>query len=126
MVYFGLNAEYLPPKGASGNYLPGGLKKCSTQKVITLSDSTQKIVQENVFCFYGTILYLVNYFCRLYSQKSNISEISMQKGEQIHAVPLRLGFICHFVSVYCTLYTALYEPWILSQPWPQNINPDQK
>ena len=59
MVYLGLNAEYFPPTGAPGNYLPGGLKNYSTQKVITYSDSTQPIVQENVFCLYGTILNLV-------------------------------------------------------------------
>ena len=59
MVYLGLNAEYLPPTGASGNYLPGGLKNYSTQKMITYSDSTRKIVQENVFCFFGTNLNLV-------------------------------------------------------------------
>ena len=51
MVYLGLNAEYLPPTGASGNYLPGGPKNYSTQKVITYSDSTRKTVQENVFLF---------------------------------------------------------------------------
>ena len=59
MVYLGLNAEYLPLTGASGNYLPGGPKNYSTQKVITYSDSTRKTVQENVFCLYGTILNLV-------------------------------------------------------------------
>ena len=52
MVYLGLNAEYLPPTGASGNYLPGGLKKYSTQKVITYSDSTRKIVREFFFLFF--------------------------------------------------------------------------
>ena len=55
MVYLGLNAKYLPPTGASGNYLPGGLKSYFTQKVITYFDSTQKIVQEHVFCLYGAI-----------------------------------------------------------------------
>ena len=59
MVYLGLNADYLPPTRASGNYLPGGPKNYSTQKVITYSDSTQKTVQENVFCLYGIILNLV-------------------------------------------------------------------
>ena len=59
MKYLGLNAEYLPPTGAPGNYLPWGLKTYSTQKVITYSDSTQKIEQENVFCFDGTIMNLV-------------------------------------------------------------------
>ena len=59
MVYLVLNAEYLPPTGASGNYLPGGLKNYSTQKVITYSDTTRNIVQENVFCFYGTMLNFV-------------------------------------------------------------------
>ena len=59
MVNLGLNAEYLSPTGASGNYLPGGPKNYSTQKVITYSDSTQKTVQENVFCLFGTILNLV-------------------------------------------------------------------
>ena len=32
----------------SDSYLPGGLKNYSTQKVITYSDSTQKIVQDNI------------------------------------------------------------------------------
>ena len=59
MVYLGLNAEYLPQTGASGNYLPGGLKKYSTQKVITYSDSTRKTVQDSVFCLFGNILNLV-------------------------------------------------------------------
>ena len=59
MMCLGLNAEYLPPTGAPGNYLPWGLKTYSTQKVITYSDSTQKIVQENVFCFYGTMFNFV-------------------------------------------------------------------
>ena len=51
MVYLGLNAEYLPLTGACGNNLSGGLKKYSTQQVITYSDSTRKIVHEKV-CFF--------------------------------------------------------------------------
>ena len=51
MVYLGFDAEYLPQTGASGNYLPGVLKNDSTQKMITYSDSTRRIVQQNVFCF---------------------------------------------------------------------------
>ena len=59
MVYIGLNAEYLPPTGASINYLPGCLKSDYTQKVITNSDFAQKIVPENIFCCYGNIFNLV-------------------------------------------------------------------
>ena len=59
MMCLGLNAEYLPPTEASGIYLHGGPKNYSTQKVITYSDSTRKIVQKNVFCFYETMLNLV-------------------------------------------------------------------
>ena len=59
MMYLGLIVEYISPTGASGNNLSGGLKNYSTQKVSTYSDSTQKIVQEDVFCFYGIIWNLV-------------------------------------------------------------------
>ena len=79
MVYLGLNAEFLPPTGASGYYLPGGPKNYSTQKVITYSDSTQKTVQENVFCLYGTILNLVTKMAQTFP-KSDQFLSSMQTG----------------------------------------------
>ena len=79
MVYLGLNPEYLPPTGASGNYLHGGLKNYSEQKVITYSDSTGKIVQENVFCFYGTVLNLVTKVAQS-PPKSDQLLSSMQTG----------------------------------------------
>ena len=55
----GVNTQHLSLDTPSDSYLPGGLKNYSTQKMITYSDSTQQIVQENVFCLYGTILNLV-------------------------------------------------------------------
>ena len=79
MVYLGLNADYLPPTRASGNYLPGGPKNYSTQKVITYSDSTRKTVQENVFCLYGTILNLVTKMAQTFP-KSDQFLSSMQTG----------------------------------------------
>ena len=72
MVYLGLNAEYLPPTGASGNYLPGGPRIYSTQKMITYSDSTQQIVQENVFCLYGTILNLVTKMAQTFPKSDKL------------------------------------------------------
>ena len=95
MVYLGLNAEYLPPTGASGNYLPGGPKNYSTQKVITYSDSTRKTVQENVFCLYGTILNLVTKMAQTFP-KSDQFLSSMQTGR------------CDpYMSIYgCLLYTS--------------------
>ena len=80
MVYLGLNAKYLPPKGTSGNYLPGGLKNYSTQKFITYSDSTQKMLQENVFCFYGNILNLVTKVAQTLP-KSDQFLFNMQTGQ---------------------------------------------
>ena len=75
-----LNAEYLTPTGASGNNLSGGLKNYSTQKVITYSDSTRKIVQENVFCFYGTILNLATKMAQTFP-KSDKFLFNMQTGK---------------------------------------------
>ena len=80
MVYLGLNAKYLPPTGASGNYLPGGLKNYSKQKVITYSNSSQKKLQENVSCFYGTILNLVTKVVQT-PPKSDQFCFSMQTGK---------------------------------------------
>ena len=54
-----VNTQHLGLDTPSESYLPGGLKNYSTPKMIAYSDSTRKIVQENVFCFYGTILNLV-------------------------------------------------------------------
>ena len=55
----------------SDSYLPGGLKNYSTQKVITYSDSTRKIVQENVFGFYGTTLNLVTKVAQTFPKSDN-------------------------------------------------------
>ena len=79
MVYQGLNAEYLPPTGASGYYLPGGPKNYSTQEVITYSDSTRKTVQDFLFCFYGTILNLVTKVAQTHPKSDNFLS-SMQTG----------------------------------------------
>ena len=46
-----VNIQHLSLDTPSDSYLPGGLKNYSTQKVVTYSDSTRKIVQENVICF---------------------------------------------------------------------------
>ena len=79
MLFISLNVEYLPPTGASGNYLPGGLQSYSTQKIITYPDSTRKTVQGNVFCFYGTILNLVTKVAQTFP-KSDQFLSSMQTG----------------------------------------------
>ena len=91
MVYLGLNAEYLPPTGASGNYLPGGLNNYSTQKMITYSE---KVMQENVFCFYGTILNLATKMAQTFP-KSDKFLFSMQNGK-CHPYgkdPLKMGMM---------------------------------
>ena len=80
MVYLGLNADYLPPTRASGNYLPGGPKNYSTQKVITYSDSTRKTVQENVFCLFGNILNLVTQLAQTFPKSDNFL-FRMQTGK---------------------------------------------
>ena len=93
--YLGLNAEYLPPTGASGNYLPGGPKNYSTQKVITYSDSTRKTVQENVFCLYGTILNLVTKVAQTLP-KSDQFMFNMQTGKchpYVQGVPKKRGLV---------------------------------
>ena len=54
----GVNTQHLSLDTPSDSYLPGGLKTYSTQKVVTYSDSTQKIVQENVYCFF-TVTFLI-------------------------------------------------------------------
>ena len=81
MVYLGLNAEYLPPTGASGNYLPGGLKNYSEQKVITYSDSTGKIVQENVFVFMVQFLILSQKWLKVSQKVTLFFLFNLQTGE---------------------------------------------
>ena len=80
MVYLGLNADYLPPTRASGNYLPGGPKNYSTQTVITYSDSTQKNLQEFVFCFYGNIMKFVTKVAQTFPKIYKFL-VSMQTGK---------------------------------------------
>ena len=76
----GVNTQHLSLDTPSDSYLPGGLKNDSTQNVITNSDSTQKIGQENVFCLYGTILNLVTKVAQTLP-KSDQFMFNMQTGK---------------------------------------------
>ena len=75
-----VNTQHLSLDTPSDSYLPGGLKNDSTQNVITNSDSTPKIGQENVFCLYGTILYLVTKVAHTL-RKSDQFMFNMQTGK---------------------------------------------
>ena len=75
----------------SDSYLRGGLKNYSTQKVITYSDSTQKIVQENVFCLYGAILNLVTKVAQTLP-KSDQFMFNMHTGKCHPYVGISLGY----------------------------------
>ena len=86
MVYLGLNAVYLPTTGASGKNLVWGLKNYSTLKVITYSDSTQKLCR--IF-FYDFILKLVSKVAQTFPKSYQFLFI-MQTGK---CHPYNAGYI---------------------------------
>ena len=72
-----------------------------TQKVITYSYSSQKTVQENVFCFYGAILNLVTKVVQTPPKSVFFSFFNMQTGQFHPYVHFRCFERFFFLLFFC-------------------------
>ena len=79
-----------------------GSANYSTQKVITYSDSTRKILQENVFLFYDKILNLVTKVAQTFP-KSDQLLFSMQTGKYPPYI-VTIGNFCHKKCFICNKF----------------------